>query len=374
MKSVATYLLILFIFVANSGNAQTLRDCDKNKTLDWEFGANLGFTQYYGDVSNKTYFGKFTEEIRFGGNIFGRAIFNQLYGFGLGLGYYSLASEKDSLLKGNPLNYGYKGTNFQFGAHAYINLTNLFWGIRPEGRVFNLYSTAGLSYISWKGTLSNTLNNAVIVDDGTNALGLSFSSSSVVIPLTMGMGIQVSENLRLNLEGSIQTVMSDDLDFYKDGFKNDIILYSSVGLSYHFRQVMKERARINRPMGPDLIEYEFSQRRTQPSSSDKNLPVLEFSADKSPAIKGQYEFRVQVIAMSKSRINMEAFARRFKIETPIIENTFSGLYRYSTGRFNSFSEAEAYSKVIRSKGIHDAFVVAYRANERIPITEEMKKD
>lgn len=374
MKSVATYLLILFIFVANSGNAQTLRDCNKNKTLDWEFGANLGFTQYYGDVSNKTYFGKFTEEIRFGGNIFGRAIFNHLYGFGLGLGYYSLASEKDSLLKGNPLNYGYKGTNFQFGAHAYINLTNLFWGIRPEGRVFNLYSTAGLSYISWKGTLSNTLNNAVIVDDGTNALGLSFSSSSVVIPLTMGMGIQVSENLRLNLEGSIQTVMSDDLDFYKDGFKNDIILYSSVGLSYHFRQVKKERARINRPMGPDLIEYEFSQRRTQPSSSDKNLPVLEFSADKSPAIKGQYEFRVQVIAMSKSRINMEAFARRFKIETPIIENTFSGLYRYSTGRFNSFSEAEAYSKVIRSKGIHDAFVVAYRANERIPITEEMKKD
>jgi len=190
----------------------------------------------------------------------------------------------------------------------------------------------------------------------------------------MGIGIQVSDNLRLNLEGSIQTVMSDDLDFYKDGFKNDIILFSSVGLSYHFRAVKREKSRSYRPTGPNVIEYDFSQKRPQPASFDRNLPVLEFSGDKSPALKGQYEFRVQVIAMSKSRINMEAFARRFKIETPIIENTFSGLYRYSTGRFNSFREAEAYSKVIRGKGIHDAFVVAYRGNERIPISEEMKKD
>jgi hypothetical protein len=374
MKTVASVLLFLVIFATTNGNAQALKDCDKNKTLDWEIGANLGFTQYYGDISNKSYFRKFTQEIRFGGNLFGRAIFNQLYGFGLGIGYYSLASEKDSLLKGNPLNYGYNGTNFQFGAHAYLNLTNLFWGVRPEGRVFNLYSTAGLSYISWKGTLSNTINNSVIVDDGVNALGLTFSNSSVVIPLTMGIGIQVSENLRLNFEGSIQTVMSDDLDYYKDGFKNDIILFSSVGLSYHFRQIQRKKSRSYRPTGPEVIEYDFSQKRPQPASFDRNLPVLEFSADKSTAIKGQYEFRVQIIAMSKSRINMEAFARRFKIETPVIENTFSGLYRYSTGRFNSFREAEAYSKVIRGKGIHDAFVVAYRANERIPITEEMKKD
>lgn len=103
----------------------------------------------------------------------------------------------------------------------------------------------------------------------------------------------------------------------------------------------------------------------------RELPVV--SIDQPDSHTGPYEFRVQVIAMSRTRIDTEAFRRRYNIDTPIVENTFGGLYRYSTGRFSNFSEAEAYSRVIRAKGIHDAFVVAYRGNERIRITSDMKR-
>lgn len=354
------------------GRAQVLlqNNCEKSRTLQWEFGGNLGYTQYYGDVSNKSYFKKFSGETKLGGGVFGRAIFNQLSGVGAHLSYFKLASEKDSLLKGTPLNNRYEGNVFQFGVHAYMNFSNLFWGIRPEERPVNLYGTVGLSYASWKGTLSNTITNAVIVDDGVNNSGVLYKNAGVILPLTLGLGIRLNDNLRMNVEGSLQTIMSDDADYYRDGFKNDILLYSSVGLSYIFTQQKTKKKPAPTDSDLSVIEFDYSQRRAQASPS-RELPALNLISDQK--ISRDYEFRVQVIAMSRSRIDVAAFARKYNIETPVVENTFSGLYRYSTGRFNNFKDAEAYSKVIRSKGVFDAFVVAYRGNERILITAEMKQ-
>jgi len=360
----------MLILVQGKAQVQLQNNCEKDRTLQWEFGGNLGYTQYYGDISNKSYFKKFSGETKFGGGIFGRAIFNQLSGVGVHLSYFSLASEKDSLLKGTPLNYRYEGNVLQFGVHAYMNFSNLFWGIRQEERPVNFYGTAGLSYLSWKGTVSNTLTNAVIVDNGVNSAGIAYKNAGVILPLTLGLGIRLNENLRMNIEGSLQTILSDDADFYRDGFKNDILLYSSIGLSYTFMQQKVEKKK--KPTDSDLsvLEFDYAQRRPQ-ASPGRELPALNLGP--AQTFPRNYEFRVQVIAMSRSRIDVAAFARKYNIETPVVENTFSGLYRYSTGRFNSFKEAEAYSKVIRSKGIFDAFVVAYRGNERIVITEEMKQ-
>jgi hypothetical protein len=68
----------------------------------------------------------------------------------------------------------------------------------------------------------------------------------------------------------------------------------------------------------------------------------------------------------------ERVYRNVQFDYPIVENTFNGLYRYSTGSFQSYAEAEAYAHKMQSRGIYDAFVVAYSNNERISITSEMK--
>ncbi|MBS4056812.1 MAG: SPOR domain-containing protein [Bacteroidales bacterium] len=372
--------MLLASYIASAQTVNQRNNHSKNLESYWEFGLNLGFTQYYGDISNKGYFKKFSGETKFGTGFFGRKIFGELTGFGGNISYVRLASEKDKFANGSALNFRYEGSNVQIGVHGYLSFSNLFWGVEAA-RPVNFYGTLGLSYISWNGTVTNTQTGTVLIKNGNNAAGVSYKSGSVVIPFNLGLGIRLNDFLKLNLEGSLQTVFSDDIDYYRDGFKNDILLYTSVGVSYLFDHKAARKTKTRKPTGseydPEVIEYEFSNRKESPAPAERVLPALSLPEPKvlpkEQPVFVDYEFRVQVLAMSVKRIDVNALAKKYSIETPIIENTFNGLYRYSTGRFNSFREAEAYSKVIRAKGVADAFVVAYKGNDRIPVTEAMKK-
>jgi len=343
---------------------------------------NFGLAQYYGDVSNRTFFEKISSgETRFGMGLFGRKYFNEYIGLGGHFQFLSLRSVKENYSNGTPLNNAFTSNTFQGGLHMYLNFSNLFFGLTD--RPVSVYGLAGLGYIRWNSTLRNSVTDAIIWQNGMVSPGVSYKTGALNMPLTLGLDIRLTNELRLNVEGSVQTTFSDDLDFYSDGFRHDILFYGSVGLSYIFNykglQAKKPTQQTQIPKRKEpvkVLDYESVQpvqpERSRPQST---LPVVRIDQPRyeEPSPQGQYEFRVQVIAMSRSRIDTESFRRRFNIETPIVENTFSGLYRYSTGRFSSFSEAEAYSRVIRSKGIHDAFVVAYRGNERISITSDMKR-
>jgi hypothetical protein len=377
------YILIVFaLFSQFTASAQTGINKDKLAVRDWEAGLNFGLAQYYGDVSNRTFFEKISSgETRFGMGLFGRKYFNEYIGLGGHFQFLSLRSVKENYSNGTPLNNAFTSNTFQGGLHMYLNFSNLFFGLTD--RPVSVYGLAGLGYIRWNSTLRNSVTDAIIWQNGMVSPGVSYKTGALNMPLTLGLDIRLTNELRLNVEGSVQTTFSDDLDFYSDGFRHDILFYGSVGLSYIFNykglQAKKptQQTQIPRRKEPvKVLDYESVQpvqpERSRPQST---LPVVRIDQPRyeEPSPQGQYEFRVQVIAMSRSRIDTESFRRRFNIETPIVENTFSGLYRYSTGRFSSFSEAEAYSRVIRSKGIHDAFVVAYRGNERISITSDMKR-
>ncbi len=377
------YILIVFaLFSQFTASAQTGINKDKLAVRDWEAGLNFGLAQYYGDVSNRTFFEKISSgETRFGMGLFGRKYFNEYIGLGGHFQFLSLRSVKENYSNGTPLNNAFTSNTFQGGLHMYLNFSNLFFGLTD--RPVSVYGLAGLGYIRWNSTLRNSVTDAIIWQNGMVSPGVSYKTGALNMPLTLGLDIRLTNELRLNVEGSVQTTFSDDLDFYSDGFRHDILFYGSVGLSYIFNykglQAKKPTQQTQIPKRKEpvkVLDYESVQpvqpERSRPQST---LPVVRIDQPRyeEPSPQGQYEFRVQVIAMSRSRIDTESFRRRFNIETPIVENTFSGLYRYSTGRFSSFSEAEAYSRVIRSKGIHDAFVVAYRGNERISITSDMKR-
>lgn len=377
-----TYILIvLVLFTLFAANAQTVINKDNLAVRNWEAGLNIGLAQYYGDVSNRGFFEKLSSgESRFGIGLFGRKYFNEYIGLGGHFQFLSLYSVKENYSNGTPLNNAFTSNTIQGGLHMYLNFSNLFFGFAD--RPVSIYGLAGLGYISWNSTLRNSVTDAIIWQNGMVSPGVSYKTGALNMPLTLGADIRLTNDLRLNVEGSVQTTFSDDLDFYSDGSRHDIIFYGSVGLSYIFNykglQANKRTQQTQIPRRKEpvrVLDYESVQ-PVQPERprAQTTLPVVRIDEQRyTEPSQGQYEFRVQVIAMSRSRIDTEAFRKRYNIETPIVENTFSGLYRYSTGRFSSFSEAEAYSRVIRSKGIHDAFVVAYRGNERIRITSDMKR-
>ncbi len=380
MKPKSSLILVFFVLLSTVLVGQNPFSKDKPLAKEWEIGFNAGMAHYYGDVSNRNYFEKIsTGELGFGGALFGRYYFNEYIGLGAHFHFMSLNSVKENYSNGQPLNFALSGMTFQGGLHTVLNFSNIFFGL--DDRPVSLYGTAGLAYIGWRSTLKNSLSDLVIRESFTQLDPKTYATGSLVFPAGLGLEIRLTNELRLNVEGSIHTIFSDDLDLYADGFRHDILVHTGVGLSYVLRykdgsgrsKRQPKQVSIPRRTAPvGLLDFENpAPVRPEPRPQP---PVIRYEEPpRMDVYDGQFEFRVQVIAMSKTRIDTEAFRRRYNIETPIIENTFSNLWRYSTGRFSNFREAEAYSRVIRSKGIHDAFVVAYRGNERIPITSDMKR-
>ena len=101
------------------------------------------------------------------------------------------------------------------------------------------------------------------------------------------------------------------------------------------------------------------------------MPVPKKEA--KPVAPPEFEFRVQIMANNIRLKNASYLQARYHLPYPVVETHQDGFYRYSVGSFKTYSAALATSKEIRSHGVFDAFVVAYRNGFRIPITSEMKR-
>lgn len=366
-------LILISGLISSSAISQTQNNAERNHQ-HWEFGLQLGFGQYYGDISEKNYFQKLSSESRFSGLLLARWHANDRYGIGFQLQSSGLYSRKDNYSNGDPANLEFSARVFEAGFHGYLNFSNLFWG--PSDRRLSVYGTLGLSYINWNSSLRNTLAGAVIYENGSDIPGVSYKTSGIAIPVTLGLSYAITENLSLDFNGSIHTVLSDDLDFYADGFKNDILFFTYIGLSYHLSSYRDKRARTPRARLSDkpvyVIDYDNVTKK-EPLTQPAQLPVITLERPEKVVVYKDFEFRVQIFAKSKPMPNLKAYFSGINFEYPIVENTQMGLYRYSTGSFQNFNEAARYAEQLRQRGIHDAFVVAYRNNQRISITSEMKQ-
>jgi len=368
---ISLLILISGIF-SSSAVSQTQSSAEKNYQ-HWELGLQLGFGQYYGDISDKNYFQKLSGESRFSGLLLARWHANDRYGIGFQLQSSGLYSRKDNYSNGTPLNLDFSSRVFEAGFHGYLNFSNLFWG--PSDRRLSVYGTLGLNYINWNSSLKNTLTGAVIYENGSDIPGISYKTSGVAIPVALGLSYAITDNLSIDFSGSIHTVLSDDLDFYADGFKNDVLLFTHIGLSYHLNPYRTKRTRTpksrlsDQPV--DVLDYDNVTKK-EPLSLPAQLPVLSLETPDKVVVHKNFEFRVQIFAKSKPMPNLKAYFSGINFEYPIVENTQMGLYRYSTGSFQNFNEAARYAEQLRQRGIHDAFVVAYRNDQRISITSEMK--
>lgn len=354
----------------------------QNQKGNWQIGVFGGIAQYYGDISDKSFFAKLPQETKFSFGLLGRRHINDNIGFGIQYSRSNLFGEKANLAStGAVFNRAYEGVVNQVAAHTYLNLTNYFWDNKMQK--FSIFGTLGLGYAWWAGSMYNSQNGTVYVD-AKSAAAKDFRSGFVAFPASLGAEIQLSPNIKLTIENTLLTVFSDDMDYYKDGYQYDIVSMNHIGISYFINGIRSPKAKKPKstsrwePEAPvSIIEYEVFQGNLNDKPKPQPLPtlVIEQQAKNEPKLTQPkaFEFRVQIYAKSQQSKSPQGIYKNINFEYPIIENHFNGIYRYSTGSFNTYKEAEAYAHKLQGRGVFDAFVVAYQNNERISITQAMKK-
>lgn len=389
-KLLTLHQLIIITFLLSAAFVASAQSDMKTDRSEWQLGAFGGISQYFGDVSNKTAFQKFSGETKLSFGLLVRRHFNEIHGLGFTYTRNNVFSQKDNLSTGAAINLEYTGSINQFSIHTYLNFRNFFWGYAD--RKVNLYGTLGLGYARWSGTLANYQTNTVVVDLNTAVAG-NFNTGGPVFPASIGIDFMVAPNIKLSIESTLTTVLSDDLDYYRDGYQYDFLTHTHIGINYFFGR-NKSRTRRPKPavsnthenrwepaMPITVIDYENYPKRPEEVRPKVELPPLQLpevketpkETNKETLSPKGFEFRVQIYAKGSRVSSPSAIYRNITFEYPVVENYFNGIYRYSTGSFRTYGEAEAYARKLQSRGVYDAFVVAYNNNQRVSITSEMKR-
>ncbi len=393
MKTTRLFVLIVAIlfFVPFMGVAQELNANNQGSSFkdNWDIQLQPGFSQFYGDATNHNYFQKFKGEIGFSAEMSARKMILPALGVGIQFGYAGLKSYKDQKTDGTRVDLRLSGNYFDAGLFVYLNFNHLFAGYKPNRR-FTAYGTAGLDWGFWNSALTDGITGLVIKSGSKNG-NYTFKTNAFVVPVGLGLNYRISDRWSVNLGGTLRTVFNDDVDVWHDGFKYDQIFSTNVGVTYHIRSgwgrsIKKNKKSRKNPCcnekkersKPVIPIYDFDQIKvTSPEKKSLRRPQtvepVVVHVQHVKAASQDIEFRVQIMAKTNRLHNTSSLQARYHLPYPVVETHQDGLYRYSVGSFQSYSDALAASRQIKGLGVFDAFVVAYRNGLRIPVTSEMKK-
>ncbi len=389
VKNMRVFVLAFGLLVAAPFNvtAQQLNSTIRNSFKDnWAIQLNPGFSQFYGDATNHNYFQKFKGEIGLHTDLGVRKMILPALGVGIDFTYAGLKSYKDRKADGTKVDYRLNGSYYDASLFVYLNFNHLFAGYKP-GRKFTVYGTVGMGWSFWNSALTDGITGLTI-KSGSKSGSYTYKTNALVVPVGVGLNYRISERWDVNIGGDLRTVFSDDVDVWHDGFKYDQIFSTKVGITYHIRpgwgRAKKSKPAKNtlccnkkeRKSKPFIPIYGFDQIKvmTTPAKQPQILELLSIpKKEAKPVAPHEFEFRVQIMAKHSPLKNASSLQARYHLPYPVVETHQDGLYRYSVGSFKTYSAAISASKEIRSHGVFDAFVVAYRNGLRIPITSVMKR-
>ncbi len=395
-------LSVLFCFVSLAASTQNTNSVDKESNM-WQINYNLGFTQFYGDASNTGYFNKLSGQIDFATGATARIYFNPVFALGANFLYGNLKSIKNSQASVSSANYTFTGKYFDANLQAYIDFTNLFWGVND--RKLSVYGFIGIGYATWKSQLDNNISGTT-TSSGDPIGTDTYKNVGFSMPAGLGINYMLGDSWAVNFDISLRTVFDDDVDVWRDGFKYDQPLYTGFGISYfinrNIEKADKRKRTTDAPVqrssyqksnkkrktetGPAIIEqapvdpaarvsfYDYNYSQVKKSADDNTVSTKTESTTpyKSQISSGIY-YRVQILAVSRKVSNLKSLKTKYNISGDIYEDYSGGIYRYSTGIFSTYNEALIYARSLKNRGISDAFVVAYENGHKISITSEMKK-
>lgn len=96
-------------------------------------------------------------------------------------------------------------------------------------------------------------------------------------------------------------------------------------------------------------------------------PIIDIP---EPSPKDTIYFRIQFASFKKEK---SVSSKKFKGLEDIRYFEQNGLFKYTSGNTTSFEEAGRIKEKVREQGYHDAFIIALRNNEIIPVSEALKE-
>lgn len=405
IKKVSLLLLLSTIFVTQIIVAQSIKKSSGNLSSNWEINYNIGFSQFYGDASNSSFFQKFSGEIGIGNSLHLKKHLSPVFALGLN-GYYGCVKSHKTLSgSGSTVDFLLGGNYGDINLRAYVNFNSLFWGYDKNRRI-SVYGWLGLGYGFWSTGLTDNISGDYR-ESGSAVSGTTetYKKGGGVVPIGFGVDYRISNHWSANVVGDFRTVLNDDLDVWRGGFKFDQMFFIGIGVSYHInsgfgkrksrsktkkapsRKIQAEDAKVEAfksgPVKPSkkiisdvpIYELDYNSRRIsggnvsqRPATTD----VLKVVPSSKPMVMG-IVYRVQILAKSSRLPDINYLRNRYNLNEDIFEVKQDGIYRYSVGTFSTYSQAVEYNRVLKNKGVHDAFVTVYKDGKRIALTSELKR-
>ncbi|NOY51786.1 MAG: hypothetical protein GXO88_14635 [Chlorobi bacterium] len=412
IKNISLFFLTTLI-LSSFTFAQKTNNSSKGFAGNLEINYSLGFSQFYGDASSSGFFKKFSGETGFAQSLGIKKHFSPVFAVGLNAYYGCVESHKTLNGSGAAVDFSLLGTYGDINLRAYVDFNNLFWG-RDYKRKLSAFGWLGIGYGFWStGLTDNTtgdyreIGNTVAGSTG----GETYKKSGAVVPLGLGIKYRISPKWAVNAVGDFRTILNDDLDIWRGGFKYDQLFYMGAGISYYINpgfgkrkaKVKKRAPRQTTYEEKDKIKDEEPTTKPRPETAGPRKKVIgevpiydmdykasnqaKINIKKSvrpspdallivPAKKASAKgvvYRVQILAKSKKLDNIGYLRNKYNLSGDIYEVFQDGVYRYSSGEFINYQDALNHRHLLKNKGIADAFVVVYKDGKRIPLTKELKR-
>ena len=358
-----TASFLLFLFTGLGLCAQTLNNygsssgqsnqakSEKKATLagTWEAGIMLGPDFYYGDLNPSKFFPN--GSVSFGGGGYIMKQFTDVVGLKgqMLIGGLHGAMQVEEIF--GPVNYSFQGVFFDLTANAVFNLSNLFSQYH-SGRKFFVYATLGLGVNAWNTKLQAEYNGVITYPDTIGGM-----MASLTTPFGLGIQYAINSKISIGAEYTVRPVYSDNVDHFSKGFKADVINMLAFTASIRFGQANKKLS---------VQEYQYSTPVYLPAVKEPPVPPPDIPQLKeTPSSSEVYEYVVQVCAFAKHNYSVSWVRKNYHLDLPVIKESENGLNRYIIGHYyKDVNEAKGLCDSLRKKGIHDAWVIAYKNGVR----------
>lgn len=401
IKNLSISLIFVALLFSQGIFAQSINRSSNSFSDNWEINYNIGFSQFYGDASSSSYFKKMSGELGLGQSLHIKKHFSPVLALGLN-GYYGCTnSHKTVAGSGSAVDFSLQGGYGDVNLRAYVDFNNLFFG-QDRNRRLSFFGWLGFGYGFWSTGLTDNLTgdyreSGSAVDATTD----TYKKGGAIVPIGLGLNYRIADNWSVNVVGDYRTVLNDDLDVWRGGFKFDQLFFTGFGVSYHINPGFGKRKAKTRKVAPVKVEeknksVEFIKPETEKSSQKliSDIPIYELDFNSSrqkeeepvkefvpdvleikPIVKSNTGviYRVQILAKGQRLSDINYLRNKYNLSEDVYEVSQNGIYRYSVGSFNTYSEALAHSRKMKNKGISDAFVVVYKDGKRISLTSELKK-
>jgi len=358
-KHIVFFLLSILLAVSHNTWAQSGKAKSEASFANmWMLGVNIGPDFFYGDLGPQGI--GIDNNVSIAGSIFGGRQFTNVVGLRGQLLFAGVRGRKINDSKDVPVNRSFSGSLIEFNVNTTINFSNLFSPYKPS-RKFFIYGTLGIGFANWNTKLTDLTTMQVITSDS-----IPNWRTAAVIPFGLGAFYRITNRINVGIEWTFRMAMSDYVDQKATNFKYDFYDYLAFGITVNLGKLTKRSAQVK--------EYSYTVSPTPATPPAPRILPLEIptptGATIVPTTQEEYIYVVQIFAFAKTAYKPETIRKRYHITQPVTREREGKLNRYIVGNYKNLEYARELRDEMLKKGIHDAFVVAYKNGQRNHVVPE----